>query len=81
MFNILVYFQFVQITFIYFPYLFLIWSSGPPCLQINVQDPYDLQFGRSLYAWKDKEIIFLMELVSWLNKIGVTCNQTNNIVF
>jgi hypothetical protein len=42
MFNIHIYIQFVQITFIYFPYLFLIRSTGPPCLQINAQDAYDL---------------------------------------
>jgi hypothetical protein len=39
-------------------------SSGPPCLQIDVQDAFDLRFGSSTYAWKDKEIKFLMPLVS-----------------
>jgi hypothetical protein len=31
---------------------------GPPCLQIDVWTPYDLQFGHSLDAWKDKKICF-----------------------
>jgi hypothetical protein len=26
------------------------WSPGPPCIQIDAQDAYDLQFGRSTYA-------------------------------
>jgi hypothetical protein len=50
MFNIHVYFQFVQIRFIYFSYLFLIRSPGPPCLQINAHDAYDVRFRCSLYA-------------------------------
>jgi hypothetical protein len=73
--NILIYFQFVQITFIYFTYLFPVQSPGPPCLQINAQDTYDLQYRRSLYAWKDKEIIFATQLVSWSTKIRVTRNH------
>jgi hypothetical protein len=72
MFNVLLSFYFVQITFMYFPYLFLIQSSGPPCLQINALDAYDLQFRRSLYIWKDKEIILPMQWVSWLNEIRIT---------
>jgi hypothetical protein len=75
MFNIHVYFQFVQIIFIYFPYLFLIQSLVTHCLQINAQDAYNLRFGRSLYAWKYKEIIFLMQPVSWSTKIKVTRNH------
>jgi hypothetical protein len=27
-------------------------SPGPPCIQIDAQDAYDLQFGRSIYEWK-----------------------------
>jgi hypothetical protein len=46
-FNILVSFQFVLITFIYFSYLFPIWNLGPPSHQINAQDAYDFRFGRS----------------------------------
>jgi hypothetical protein len=34
------------------------WSLGPPRIQIDVQIAYDLRFGRSTYARKDKEIIF-----------------------
>jgi hypothetical protein len=33
-------------------------SPGPPCIQIDTQGKYDLRFGRSKYAWKDKEIKF-----------------------
>jgi hypothetical protein len=31
-------------------------STGPPCLIIDVHDTYDLPFGCSTYASKDKEI-------------------------
>jgi hypothetical protein len=79
--NIFVSFQFVQITFIYFPYLFPIQSLEPPCLQINAQDVYDLQFGHSLYACKHKKIIFLMQSASWSTKIGVIRNYRNKIIF
>jgi hypothetical protein len=41
------------------------WSPGPPCFQINLHDTSDLQFGRSTYVWKDKEIIFPMPLIPW----------------
>jgi hypothetical protein len=46
-------------------------SPGPPHIQLDVQIAYDLYFGRSTYAWKDKEITFLMLLVSCTTKIGV----------
>jgi hypothetical protein len=81
MLNTFVYFQFDQITFIYLPYLFLIRSLGPPCIQINAHDAYDLRFGCFLYAWKDKEVIFLMQQVSCSIKIGVAGNHKNKIVF
>jgi hypothetical protein len=45
-------------------------SSGPPRIQINVQIAYDLRFGRSTYARKDKEIHFPMAPVSCLTKTG-----------
>jgi hypothetical protein len=35
-------------------------SQGPPHIQIDVQITYDLCFGRSTYARKDKEITFPM---------------------
>jgi hypothetical protein len=79
--NIFVSFQFVQIMFMYCPYLFSIQSSGSPCVQINTQDTYDLWFGRSLYAWKYKDIIFLTQPISWSTKIRVSCNCKNKIVF
>jgi hypothetical protein len=50
-------------------------SPGPPHIQIDVQIAYDLRFGRSTYAWKDKEITFPMELVSCPTKIGVICTH------
>jgi hypothetical protein len=46
-------------------------SPGPPRIQIDIQIAYDLRFGRSTYAWKDKEIKFPMTLVSCPTKIGV----------
>jgi hypothetical protein len=46
-------------------------SPGPPHIQLDVQIAYDLCFGCSMYAWKDKEITFLMLLVSSTTKIGV----------
>jgi hypothetical protein len=44
---------------------------GPPCIQIDVQNAYDLCFGRSTYARKAKEITFPMAPVSCPTKIGV----------
>jgi hypothetical protein len=35
-------------------------SPGPPRIQIDAQIAYGLRFGRSTYAWKDKEINFPM---------------------
>jgi hypothetical protein len=67
--------------FIYFSYLFSIRGPRPTCIQINAQDTYDLWFGRSLYAWKDKEIIFPTQPVSWSTKIGVSRNCRNKIIF
>jgi hypothetical protein len=46
-------------------------SPGPPRIQIDIQIAYDLRFGRSTYAWKDKEIKFPMTMVSCPTKIGV----------
>jgi hypothetical protein len=69
--NILVSFQFLEITLIYFPYLFPIRSLGSPYLQINIHNAYDLRFGRSSYAWKDKEIRLLTQLVPWSTTIWV----------
>jgi hypothetical protein len=53
-------------------------SLGPPRIQIDVQIAYDLCFGRSTYAQKDKEITFSMELVSCPTKIGVIHNYQNS---
>jgi hypothetical protein len=50
-------------------------STGPPCIQIDVQIAYDLRFGRSTYARKDKEITFPMIPLSCPTKIGVICNH------
>jgi hypothetical protein len=56
-------------------------SPGTPHIEIDVQIAYDLYYGRSTYARKDKEITFPMESVSCLNKIGVVRNHQNSIDF
>jgi hypothetical protein len=57
------------------------WSPGPPRIQIDVQIAYNLCFGRSTYARKDKEIAFPMQLVSCTTKIGVVRNHQNSTNF
>jgi hypothetical protein len=52
-------------------------SSGPPCLEIDIQDASDLRFGGFTYVWKDKEIHFPMSLLSWSTKIRVSQNRRN----
>jgi hypothetical protein len=44
-------------------------SPRPPHIQIDVQIAYNLCFGRSTYARKDKEVTFLMALVSCPTKL------------
>jgi hypothetical protein len=56
-------------------------SPGPPYIQIDVQIAYKLYFGSSIYARKDKEIIFPMALVSCPKKIGVIHNHQNSTDF
>jgi hypothetical protein len=56
-------------------------SIGSPRIQINVQIAYDLRFRHSTYARKAKEINFLMELVSYLTKIGDVHNHQNSTDF
>jgi hypothetical protein len=56
-------------------------SPGPPCIQIYVQIAYDFRFGRSIYAQKDKEKTFPMELVSCPTKIGAVHNHKNSTDF
>jgi hypothetical protein len=56
-------------------------SPGPPRIQIDVQIAYDLYFGCSTYARKDKEIIFPMTPVSCTTKIGVVRNHQNSTNF
>ena len=56
-------------------------SPGPPCIQIDSQNAYDLRFGRSTYARKAKEITFPMVLVPCPTKIGVSRNHQNNLDF
>jgi hypothetical protein len=53
-------------------------SLGPHHIQIDVQIAYDLRFGRSTYARKDKEVIVPMTLVSCVTKIGVVRNHQNS---
>jgi hypothetical protein len=56
-------------------------SSGPPCIQIDVQIAYDLRFGHSTYARKAKEITFPLALVACPTKIGVIHNHKNTTDF
>jgi hypothetical protein len=56
-------------------------SPGPPRIQIDIQIPYDLCFGRSIYARKAKEISFLMVLISCPTKNVVVCNHQNSTNF
>jgi hypothetical protein len=56
-------------------------SSGPHCIQIDVQIAYDLRFGLSTYAQKDKEITFPMELIPCPTKIGIVHNHENSTNF
>jgi hypothetical protein len=56
-------------------------SSGPPCIQIDIQITYDFRFGRSTYAQKAKEITFPMESISCPTKIVVVRNHQNSTDF
>jgi hypothetical protein len=56
-------------------------SPEPPCIQIDVQIAYNLHFGCSIYAQKDKETTFPIALVSCPTKIGVVCNHQNSTNF
>jgi hypothetical protein len=56
-------------------------SPGPPHIQIDIQIAYDLRFGRSTYARKDKEITFPMVLVSCPDSIGVIRHDQNSTDF
>jgi hypothetical protein len=56
-------------------------SRGLPHIQNDVQIAYDLRFGRSTYAQKDKEITFLMEPVSYPTKIRVIHNHQKSTDF
>jgi hypothetical protein len=51
---------------------------GPPWLQIDVHDAYQIGFGRYIYARKEDEITFQMEVVLGPNKIGLDQNYQNN---
>jgi hypothetical protein len=56
-------------------------STGPPCIQIDVEISYGLRFGGSTYARKRKDITFPMALVSCPTKIRVVRNQQNSTDF
>jgi hypothetical protein len=49
-------------------------NSGPPQLQIDVQDAYEIRFGLSTYARKDDEIKFPMAPIPGPTKIGFDQN-------
>jgi hypothetical protein len=56
-------------------------SPGPTRIQIDFQIAYDLRFGRSTYARKDKEITFPMTPASHPTKIEVVRNHQNSTDF
>jgi hypothetical protein len=49
-------------------------SPGPPQLQIDVQDAYQIGFQHSTYARKEDEINFAMVVVPGQTKIGLDPN-------
>jgi hypothetical protein len=49
-------------------------SLGPPQLQFDVQDAYEIRFECSTYAWKEDEVIFLMPPVPGPTKTGFDHN-------
>jgi hypothetical protein len=54
-------------------------GSGPPRLEIDVQDAYKIGFGCSTYSQKEDEILFPMALVPGPTKIGFDQNCGNNV--
>jgi hypothetical protein len=50
-------------------------STGPPRLQIDVQEAYEIEFGCCIYDWKADEINFPMALVLGLTKIRIEQNS------
>jgi hypothetical protein len=56
-------------------------SPGPHRIQIDILIAYNLCFGRSIYARKDKEIPYPMTPVSCPIKIGVVRNHQNSTDF
>jgi hypothetical protein len=56
-------------------------SPRPPRIQIDIQIAYDLRFGHSTYARKDKDISFPMALVPCPTKIVVIHNYQNSTDF
>jgi hypothetical protein len=56
-------------------------SPGPPRIQIDVENAYNLRFGRSTYARKDKEVAFQIEPVPCQTKIVVVRNYQNSTDF
>jgi hypothetical protein len=49
-------------------------SLGPPQLQFDVQDAYEIRFECSTYAWKEDEVIFLMPPFPGPTKTGFDHN-------
>jgi hypothetical protein len=56
-------------------------SPGPPHIQTDIQIAYDLYFGHSTYAQKDKVIAFPVAVVLCPTKIGVIRNHQNSSNF
>jgi hypothetical protein len=63
------------------PSLSLTRCPGPSRIPIDVHIAYDLRFGHSTYARKDKETTFPMAPVPYPTKIRVVCNHQNNTDF
>jgi hypothetical protein len=56
-------------------------SPGPPCIQIDAQDAYEIRFGHSTYERKEGIVQFPMALVPSPNKIRFHQNCQNNFKF
>jgi hypothetical protein len=54
-------------------------SLVPPRLQIDIQEEYQIRFGRSTYTRKEDETNFPMALVPSPTKIGFNQNFQNNV--
>ena len=54
-------------------------TAGAGLTKTDAQATYRLRFGRSIYHWKAKEIIFPTQLIPYQNTLGVDGNHQNNM--